>query len=465
MTNAPVLSFDRGTLVLRGLIPAHNASPRESPRFLWDDRSSCLRAPALVYRDVIAAARADGVALVDQLAPTLGRRTGPWKVPPLRAYQDDALRAFRAYDRRGVISLPTGSGKTRVAVAALAEHGRTALILCPTRALLWGWRRELDLWYGGPVGVVGDGESSVQGVTLMTFESGYRHLDRLGDRFATVIVDEAHHFAGGLRAEALEMCPAPARLGLTATPPARGTAGAARLDELIGPLVCEVGVQELAGTHLAELEVVRLLVWLDPEERAEYERSYRPFAAMRAAFLRANPGSNWTACVRAMARTPGGRASISGFHRALAIASFNAGKGRLVAELLARHSADPTLVFTAYTRDAYAISAQNLIAAITAEIERAEREDVLRRFREGRLRAIVSARVLNEGIDVPHARVAIIAGGALGAREHTQRIGRVLRPGPDKRALLYELVTGDTLDDARARARWRPHAARESDLR
>jgi superfamily II DNA or RNA helicase len=37
--------------------------------------------------------------------------------------------------------------------------------------------------------------------------------------------------------------------------------------------------------------------------------------------------------------------------------------------------------------------------------------------------ALVSARVLNEGIDVPDADVAIVVGGTRGEREHVQRIG------------------------------------------
>ena len=260
MTDA-ILSFDRGTLVLR------NSALEDLPGFLWDERSTCLRAPAIRYREVIAAARERGLSVVDRLAPSLNRPTGPWTHPGLRVYQQDALLAFRAFERRGVVVLPTESGKTRVAVAVLAEAATTALVLCPTRALLQGWKQELARWYGGPIGIVGDGESSIQEITLMTFESGYRHLDRLGDRFGVIVVDEVHHFAGGLRSEALEMCPAPSRLGLTATPPVHGSAGAARLAELVGPVVCEVGLRELQGTHLAELAVVRFAVKLDPLPR------------------------------------------------------------------------------------------------------------------------------------------------------------------------------------------------------
>ena len=92
---------------------------------------------------------------------------------------------------------------------------------------------------------------------------------------------------------------------------------------------------------------------------------------------------------------------------------------------------------------------------LTAETSRRERQKTLERYRDGRFRTLVSARVLNEGVDVPEARVAIIVAGRFGAREHIQRIGRVLRPAPGKVATVYELVTSGTVDDARARARGR----------
>ena len=65
-------------------------------------------------------------------------------------------------------------------------------------------------------------------------------------------------------------------------------------------------------------------------------------------------------------------------------------------------------------------------------------------FRKGELRALVSAQVLNEGFDVPDAEVAIIVGGVRGQREHVQRVGRLLRPVPGKRATVYELVADGT---------------------
>jgi hypothetical protein len=56
---------------------------------------------------------------------------------------------------------------------------------------------------------------------------------------------------------------------------------------------------------------------------------------------------------------------------------------------------------------------------------------------------------------VPDADVAIIVGGALGEREHVQRIGRLLRPRPGKRAVVYELVTAGTSETRLATKRRR----------
>jgi superfamily II DNA or RNA helicase len=349
--------------------------------------------------------------------------------------------------------MPTGSGKTRLAIAWLAEQRIPSLVLAPTRALVEQWRVELARWYAGPIGVVSDGDRQLEDVTVMTFASGYRSLDRWGDRFGAVVVDEAHHFASGSQSEALEMCVAHARLGLTATAPAAASHGAERLATLIGPVICEIDPVDLIGTHLSPLTRVRIGVNLTPREWAEYGPAYARFAELRAAFFRATPEADYAQCLRALARTESGREAIRDYHRAAAIASLPSAKRETVTRLLARHARERTLVFTATAEDAYVVARDNLVPVITAEIGRAERTEVLSRYRDGRFRTIVSARVLNEGIDVPDAAIAILVAGTLGRREYIQRIGRVLRPAPGKNATVYELVATGTLDDDRVRNR------------
>jgi superfamily II DNA or RNA helicase len=449
------LRFDRGTLRVDGTLPRD----RIPEGLLWDGRTQCWRAPAFRYRRLLSDLRDERLSFRDEVRDGLASEVATWRRPTLRSYQEDALAAWHACGRQGVVVLPTGAGKTRVALAAMAHVRMRSLILCPTRALMAQWVEQLGSWYGGDVGMVGDGYNDPQDVTVMTFESAFRRLDQLGARFGLLVVDEVHHFGGGRRSEALEMCTAPYRLGLTATAPQADSDASRHIDGLVGPVVCEVGISELLGTHLADLEVIRRSVRLEPEEFADYARLEAPFAELRRAFFRACPEADFAAMVRAVASSAMGRKAMADHHRASAIASFPRKKRELVSVLLERHRRDKTLVFTALADDAYALSSDNLIPVITAEIGRAERTEILRSFRDGKIRAIVSARVLNEGIDVPDASVGIVVAGTQGAREHVQRVGRVLRPAPGKRAVVYELITNGTMDDARARSRWRNDAS------
>jgi len=447
--------FDKGTLGLEG-------SREQMSRLAFvvlDAQAQGWRAQAHRYGDILASAAEQGASVNDEVAPRLRECPGDWVRPTLRPYQEQAVEAWFAFGKRGIVCLPTGSGKTRVALAALASLRLSALVLCPTRALLAEWARTLARWYAGPIGQVGDSEHRIEAVTVMTFESAHRRLAEVAHLFGAIVVDEVHHFAGGVRAEALAMSPATARLGLTATAPSSGSLGSEQLADLVGPVVCEVSMTSLLGTHLAKLETVCLRVLLDDEERSTYLRHYRPFAELYSAFVRSFPGSEWSAFVQSLSKNAAGRRALESYHVANRIAAFPRSKRALVASLLRKHQSDKTLVFTAFAEDAYAIAKDALVPVITADVPRVERESILGRFREGRYRAIVSARVLNEGIDVPDANVAILVGGTLGGREYVQRVGRVLRPGPDKHALAYELVTAGTLDDRRARAKRRRLAA------
>ena len=97
---------------------------------------------------------------------------------------------------------------------------------------------------------------------------------------------------------------------------------------------------------------------------------------------------------------------------------------------------------------------------LTSDIGRQERQATLARFRAGELRALVSAQVLNEGVDVPEAEVGIVVAGRMGEREHVQRVGRLLRPAAGKQALVYELVVAQSGEVRQAEKRGARLAAR-----
>src|SRR5262249_7489868 len=152
--------------------------------------------------------------------------------------------------QRGVVALPTGSGKTVLAIAAIAKLGVAALCLVPTRVLLDQWVLAIRRWWPYPVGRIGDGEHVMAPITVSTYASAVAWAPRIGDRFGLVIVDEVHHVGAWCPSEILEMLVAPARLGLTATP-----TDSEAVRRHVGGVIYALAIGDLVGDGLAEHDI------------------------------------------------------------------------------------------------------------------------------------------------------------------------------------------------------------------
>jgi superfamily II DNA or RNA helicase len=433
------IRFDRGTLVI-DQAPS-NIDPEQFSGATWDDDLAAWRLPAERLSDVRGRLAARSVRVSDDIAPP--SITGQWSLPDLRWYQRDALGAWRDSGDRGVIVLPTGAGKTVVALAAIAELAVATLVLVPTRILLDQWARALEAAWPHPIGRIGDGDHRVGEITVATYASAVTWAPRLGDRFGLVIVDEAHHVGAWCPAEIFEMLVAPARLGLTATPP--GGSAAWSLARRIGPTVYTLGVEALRGTALADYTHETIAVDLDPVERNAYKRLRGQFGSFYAGAQRGQR-LPWRQFVRDAQRSLAGRDALAAWRASRALLSYPSAKRMQLHDLLQRHTGERILIFTADNATAYAIARELLVVPITCDIGRTERVEMLARYRAGDVSVLVSAQVLDEGFDVPDAEVAIIVGGTSSQRRHAQRIGRVLRPRAGKRAHVYELVVADSAE-------------------
>ncbi len=441
------LIWDRGTVLVR---PRRDEELRplleRLPGVLYDHRTGDFRAPACEAAEIVRTLRTLCVDVrcvgVSAGRPLPGRWPGDFS---LRDYQSAALTAWLGAGRRGVVVLPTGSGKSRVACAAIAAVGVSTLVLVPTRVLLRQWTTTLGRWYRGRVAVLGDGRREVGPITVATYASTCQHAERIGNRFGLVVGDEVHNLSSDAWTAMLDMCTAPARLGLTAALPEE-TERLVAIHSRFGQIVCERRVADMSSSAVAPLRRVVISCPLEPDQASVHHSEYERFRNVWRGWARANRGRGWGEFVRACQATQAGRSALRARQRCRARLAYPPSKQRELARLLDQHRRERVLVFAPDNLTVYRIARQHLIAAITCDIGRSERDTVLEEFRSGRIRAIVSGRVLNEGVDVPDAEVAIVLGGRRGKLEHIQRIGRVLRPRGGKTAVVYELVVPGTTD-------------------
>jgi superfamily II DNA or RNA helicase len=126
---------------------------------------------------------------------------------------------------------------------------------------------------------------------------------------------------------------------------------------------------------------------------------------------------------------PEGQRAFAAYRRQREIAFTAPAKLDYVERLLHQHRADRTIVFTQDNATVYLLSRKFLIPAITHHTRVSERSAILRAFSQGAYAAIATSKVLNEGVDIPEANVAIVMSGSGSVREHVQRLGRILRKG------------------------------------
>jgi superfamily II DNA or RNA helicase len=425
---------------------------------VWDPRSACHRAPALAYADIVLELRRRQIAYEDHARAysTLEAKLALTRAP--RPFQVEALDAFRRSNGRGVIVLPTGAGKSHVGVMAIDDRRRSALVVVPTLDLLRQWYDLLRLTFATEVGIVGGGSHDVRPLTVTTYDSAYLHMQHFGARFGLVIFDECHHLPGATYELAAELCLAPFRLGLTATPE-RPDGREALLSRLIGPQVYRRDIIELAGEYLSEYETLRVAIELSPDERVEYDEKRKIYLDfVRAQGIRFSSPTGWNDFLMRASRTPAGLEALAAYRRQRELALAASRKLDYVAMLLARHRRDRALIFTQDNATAYEVSRRFLVPVITHQTKVRERSQILERFARGEYGAVATSKVLNEGVDVPDANVAIVISGSGSVREHVQRLGRVLRRREGKQATLYELVSAGTNEGSTSDRR-RAHSA------
>jgi superfamily II DNA or RNA helicase len=339
----------------------------------------------------------------------------------------------------------------------MAHTACNALIVAPVRDLMYQWHRRILRGLGYDAGILGDSQSNVRPVTVTTYASACIHMPQLGDRFELLVFDECHHLSGPLRSDSARQSTARMRLGLTATLDP-GDRGRESIEALIGPVVYHLPISEVRGSSLAEYDVIRIPVALSEPERNRYDRLAEQVALYVVERRKEDPGFRWQE-LSAESLVDGNASNIlRAFREKQGIEERAEEKLRVLEDLFRLHLGSPMIIFTGSNAMAREVSTRFLIPCLLSHCGKRERLDYLEGLRDGHYPAIVANQVLDEGVDLPEVKVAVILGGKSSTRQAKQRLGRILRRRGDSRAILYEVVTADTNEVMRSRKRRRNDA-------
>ena len=442
----PKLLFDKGTIRIE------DSKLIRIPGTKYDNRTKILRSYGLNYSEIIEYLKKSNLDFVDYVTNFIPSPVFQMRDLELRDYQKQAIQNWENSSMRGCVVLPTGAGKTAVGIKAIQKVNASTLVVVPTIDLMEQWANTISkyLSIGNDqnvhIGKLGGGEDDLQAITVATYDSAYIRAPAIGNQFELIVFDEVHHLpAPGYRSIA-EQFIAPYRLGLTATIERED-----ELHELIpyltGGVVFRLGSQELSDQkYLAEYTVDRIRVNLTLEEQKEYEINHAKFLTnLRQLGFKIPSMYNLKQLIMMSNKNKIARDAMLAKNKANEIALNSKAKIDELQKILQQNKNSKTIIFTQNNKMVYALSNRFLIPYITYKTMKEERRDVLDGFKSGRYSTVVTSKVLDEGVDVPDAELAIIMSGTGSGRELIQRLGRILRPKQNgRKARLVELVSRHT---------------------
>ena len=419
----------------------------------------------------------------------------------LHSWQTECIDQWFTTNRRGVIKVVTGAGKTVLALGIAERLQQTQVpalrvaIVVPTIVLLDQWREELLSRSNLPpdaIGLMGGGQNAAFSdrtrILICVLNSAAKKLpDLVRDAGVgsslLLIVDECHR-AGASEMQKVFQTERAFSLGLSATPERENDPNpdddslddseeeSAPVDfaetvlgQQLGSVIFELNYADAIRLDiLPPFQIVHYGLSLKPHENVQYERVSREIKNLRDELER--PGRKGLGLIRwcrsrAAASNPAAARliALSAERKRLLfrMEERSAAVGQILRAAFAENPETKAILFHESIQEVmrlFALLRESGFAVVAehSEFPDSIRATSLRLFRAGTAQIIVSARSLIEGFNVPSADLGIIVAASSSVRQRVQTLGRLLRKsqaenGTEKHAVLHVLYASKTVDE------------------
>lgn len=390
----------------------------------------------------------------------------------LYPWQKEALDKWKAQNYQGVVEAVTGAGKTRVGISATIEElkqGGFVLVIVPSLELLRQWEKSLKEYLpkNTKIGLFGNGSQATfeySDVIISTINAAREYELLPPTKGGLLIADECHRYGSDCNKDALDERFSK-RLGLSATYRRNDNGNTDFLEPYFGETCFEMDyTRAIDDGVISNFSVALVGVTFSYSERVEYEEYSKNLSKLKKKLINnfgvvEEPFGEFMKEVSRLEKSNfedgkfvAGRYMKAFRNRQKLLAESPSKTNGLLKLIESIRLANRTLIFTqtiesaesiAETLESYGIEAQ----AIHSQIKMDDRRQILQEFGEGNIKVVVAPQVLDEGIDVPEADLAIIIAASKTRRQMIQRMGRVLRLKKDGRlarfALLYVEETSE----------------------
>ncbi len=404
-----------------------------------------------------------------------------WEDPKgqgLRKYQREAVDIWNSAEGKGILAMATGTGKTKTALGIItdkrqASPGALVAVVVPYQLLAEKWCDDLSEAGFSAIRVYENQKNWIDSLRIFlsvqqtgawpvlvfvsnTFETPAvqfrlkQYLQKWGRDDSLIVFDECHHYNNPKRIDLIKGLPFKYVLGLSATPYSQFEVDPQyrHLSNYMGEIVFEYGLDKAIENHfLTPYSYDYHVVELTEEEELEYIRITGDMVRRKSVLEASGQSVTSDALFGSLSRAR--RAIVNNAENKLA----------KITELLKNKSPEPFTLFYCGAKSGENEQIKRLsvllrkqewrVARVTAEESKRDRLNILEAFKERDIHAVLSIKVLDEGIDIPACRTAYFLASDSNNRQWVQRRGRVLRLAKNKdESKIIDFVVVGNRDDA-----------------